>query len=336
MRSKGGLGSVFFRNPTHAGRHLGSRQLWTRSLEYSQKNSTQIVFQTNCFKSSTVRGAPFFDFTRNPFRTLFWDNSIYEFLFRGMSKAESDEEPINKALGGLVGRRAHLLQHKDPDVVRETLEEHQSGHIAGISLTKKFRRGLSFSAFLGKGHEVFIVDERNIPKKHLLRQDYSGFIGYTTRDDELNYTYEKETTPPAFHRSCALCRINREGWNVSIEHNPLYVDQDILTKELQQEYRGVLKKFYNISSFIRTKGLPLKLSSSEEQVIKEYEVAQKKFYLDMIEELKGTVQELDEAHEKAIVKELTKNPMLEIVTSSESQIEEVEEEPGNPSSALKS
>ncbi|KTD82155.1 hypothetical protein [Legionella waltersii] len=249
----------------------GKNYLWTMSTPrakpalpfYPESSVEKWVFNVHAWKTSTLNGVKLLDPKLSKFDLALNAWKGYQLPSRGFKSTEGDD-PINKSLRGIIGRKPLLVYKTEKDktgkekrVVDEVetahrMHKHQMGDIHGVSTSCGIWTPLSFSSYLAKEHEIAFFNIRNIPEAHRRMQVYDRSLNPTGADgDTLDYSGEIEMTMSAVHVSSIPFRLIRVGVQFHIQANPLYVDRCTLTPELEKEYNSLLKSFYKIADVVR-------------------------------------------------------------------------------------
>ena len=277
------LSKLITRSLFRQGKYLFFQNRYAHSLFDNPKNShrSEIVLKNNLFEKNTFRGK---EISRDLIKLLFSDPDL---VYKGMS-AKEIFVPINTKLLGLIGPLSLLPFSKDKKVTEKYLGARRTSNGIYSSPFLEAIHAAKFAALIPEQQMLMIIDLKNIPTEE---QDLSAHTLSSGTGKPGNSS--EEATVSSIHISAILKRASREGGNLKVEYNPLYVDQQILSKELNSEYTLLLKKFYAI--------IPIARQNLDHPEIKQFKEILSSFYEKYIEELK-----VSKTHAQAIRDEINK------------------------------
>lgn len=266
--------SIFFQN-----RYAHS--LLDNPLGFYKNNcQSNIVLNNHFFEKNYFRGKKISDHN-----FLFSDQNL---VYKGMPEKEIFV-PINEELLGLIGQSSLKSYSKDKKITEKYLGAHRTSNNIESSSFLEAIHAAKFSALIPNQQTLMIIDLKNIPTEE------KNFSAHTLSSETgtADNSSEEKVIVSSIHISAILKRASREDGNLKVEYNPLYVDQQILSKELNSDYALLLKKFYAV--------IPIARQNLDHPEISEFKEIQSSFYEKYIEELK-----VSKTHAQAIRDEINK------------------------------
>ncbi len=127
-------------------------------------------------------------------------------------------------------------------------------------------REFKFSNFLiDQGQMQLAVDLKNLPKAEIQTLNTNQLS-----NSSMLAKGESGVLLSAVHGSSILMRALKDQFTFKLEYNPLYVDQQLLSKSLKEEYALLLNKFY--------RAVPLARRIPDCSEVKEFQAFQREFY----------------------------------------------------------